>query len=151
MKEPEYRFLKDAGRILNAGVARTLVLSGNIHDLFYLPKGQDEGDYVPLIDFLASQWNVSNRILIVYELNGPIRFASETKREKVKDAWLRWKTGMDSNQLTIKKMLSAKIRAVTESLSDNFDSVMRDAIGKPTVAPGTPPPVVPLFQNLYRW
>jgi ATP-dependent 26S proteasome regulatory subunit len=134
MKNPEYQFLKDAGRILNAGVARTLILSGNIHDLFYLPDGQDDGDYVPLIDFLASQWNVPNRILLVYELNGPIRFASEAKREKVKDAWLRWKTGMDSSQLTIKKMLSAKIKAVTESLSDNFDSVMGDAIGKPTVA-----------------
>jgi len=134
MKDLDYTFLKESGRILNAGVARTLILSGNIHDLFFLPGDEDEGEYVPLIDFLAAKWNVPHRILLVYELNGPIRFASEEMREKVKNAWLRWKTGMDSNQLTIKQMLSAKVKALTESTAGSFDALMHDAIGKPTVA-----------------
>jgi hypothetical protein len=134
MRNLEYDFLKDAGRILNAGVSRTLTLSGGIHDLFFCPNENGDGEYVPLMDFLASKWNVGGRILLVYELNGPIRFSSEEKREKVKDAWLRWKTGLDSNRLTIKQMLSAKMKSLTDSIADNFDTVMRDAIGKPSVA-----------------
>ena len=32
MSEQTYRFLRDVGRILNAGQARSVVLTGNVHD-----------------------------------------------------------------------------------------------------------------------
>jgi hypothetical protein len=40
-------FLKQAGKILNSGQARTLLLTGNIHDLFFKKEDEIE-DYVPL-------------------------------------------------------------------------------------------------------
>ena len=132
MKEPEYEFSKTAGRILNAGQARTLILTGNIHDLFYLDAG---AGYVPLVNFLASQWSVPQRILVVYELNGPIRFLREGDREKVRDAWLKWRTGLDADAIAIEAMLSSgKAQAELETMSKAFDANMKLAAGNPTLA-----------------
>ena len=66
-------FLKAAGRMLNAGQTRTVLLTGNIHDLFYQKKKNEE-DYVSLLPFLLHHWDLPNFMLLVYELNGPIRF-----------------------------------------------------------------------------
>ena len=133
MKSSTYPFAQTAGRILNAGQARSLILTGNVHDLFKHPTIEDE--YIPLVDFLVSQWSVPDRILVVYELNGPIRFVKDSDREKVRDAWLKWRTGLDSNALAIEVMLtSGKAQAALEAMSETFDANLKNAIGNPTVA-----------------
>jgi len=106
MKPSTYAFLKQAGRILNSGQARTLVLTGNIYDLFCLERDAQDTTYVPLIEFLSASWDVSDLILIVYELNGPIRFLRDADNEKVRNAWFQWRVGYDSNELAIKRMLA---------------------------------------------
>ena len=106
MRAPKYKFLRTAGRVLNSGQARTLIVSGNIHDLFCLPVDDERDEYVPLVDFLTKHWNLPGKILVVYELNGPIRFEREADRDKVKNAWLRWRTGLDANQIAVERMLS---------------------------------------------
>ena len=127
-------FLKTAGRILNAGQARSLILTGNIHDLFRLQTGQTD-QYVPLVNLLTSLWNVPDRIVIVYELNGPIRFMQKQDREKVRDAWLNWRVGLDSNALAVEIMLaSSKAQAELETMSKTFDTNLNAAVGNPTVA-----------------
>ena len=40
---PHYPFLKQAGRILNSGQSRTLILTGNIYDLFCLSEEKHQG------------------------------------------------------------------------------------------------------------
>ena len=70
MKDPRYDFVKDAGRIINSGQSRSLVLTGNITDLFY-SHGDDEGAYVPLVELLVDKWSIKGSLLVVYELNGP--------------------------------------------------------------------------------
>ncbi|MBT5620123.1 MAG: hypothetical protein HOJ65_05050, partial [Verrucomicrobia bacterium] len=69
-------FLRTAGRVLNAGQSRALILTGNIHDVFHTNKGGKD-DYSSLVEYLTGNWNLSSLILIVYELNGPIRFLRE--------------------------------------------------------------------------
>ncbi|MEO1370169.1 MAG: hypothetical protein AAFX50_23555, partial [Acidobacteriota bacterium] len=84
---PTYPFLRRAGRVLNSGQARALLLTGNIHDLFFVAgdagiDGEREpGAFLPLVDFLKSHWEVPGKMLLVYELNGPIRFAVEGDRQ----------------------------------------------------------------------
>jgi hypothetical protein len=141
MQEPAYPFLSRAGRILNSGQARSLVLTGMIHDLFYLhaPTGSKEdsknGDYAPLLSLLTTHWGVPDRILIVYELNGPIRFVGSGDSDKMRDAWLRLRTGLDANQLAIEQMLHGKrIQAELDSMGGEFDSHLRQSIGRPTLA-----------------
>lgn len=135
MTENTQTFWRTAGRILNAGQTRTLLLTGNIHDLFPRARGVEIKDYVPLVDLLVDTWSVPDLILVVYELNGPIRFARTEDRERVKEHWLKWRTGLDSDDLAIKKMLATgKDRAEIEMLSRTFDDNLKKAVGNPTIA-----------------
>ncbi|MBI4664361.1 MAG: AAA family ATPase [Verrucomicrobia bacterium] len=134
MSTPTHSFLKQAGRILNSGQARTLVLTGNIYDLFSLSENQQE-DYVPLVSFLSASWNLPELILIAYELNGPIRFVRESDSDKVRDAWLRWRAGCDSNELAIKRMLAkGKEASELERVVLTYDDSLRGTINNPTLA-----------------
>ena len=140
MSTPTYDFLREAGRILNSGQARTLVLTGAIQDLFYLARDSaaesvGDGAYVPLVQYLTEHWDLPNRILAVYELNGPIRFLHQRDCEKVRDAWLKLRTGLDANQLAVEEMLHAgKMQAELAAMSGEFDANLRQAVGKPTLA-----------------
>jgi SpoVK/Ycf46/Vps4 family AAA+-type ATPase len=135
MKPPAYNFLKQAGRILNSGQARTIVLTGNIYDLFCLAREEEQADYVPLIEFLSAHWNLSNLILIVYELNGPIRFLRDKDNEKVRDAWFQWRVGYDSNELAIKRMLATGNAVVNlDGVAKAYDDSLRAATSNPTLA-----------------
>src|SRR5688572_15246177 len=126
-------FLKNAGRILNSGQTRTLLLTGNVHDLFG-PVGPAQ-DYVPLLTFLTTHWSVPEYILIVYELNGPIRFVHEADAEKVRNAWFQWRTGYDANELVVKRMLAkGKPAADLDHLLSTYDDSLRKSIQMPTLA-----------------
>jgi AAA+ superfamily predicted ATPase len=134
MKSPGYGFLKQTGRILNSGQARTILLTGNIYDLFCLPRG-DEEEYVPLISFLTESWNLPNLILITYELNGPIFFLRDEDNQKVRDAWFQWRVGYDSNELAIKRMLATgKAQMDLDNVGKVYDDSLRGAINNPTLA-----------------
>jgi len=134
MTAPTHDFLKQAGRILNSGQARTVVLTGNIYDLFgHASSGSV--DYLPLMSFLTANWSLPGLIVITYELNGPIRFVQEKDADKLRDAWLLWRSGCDSNQLAIKRML-AKGREAEEfdRVVDTYDDSLRRALNNPTLA-----------------
>ncbi len=131
---PEHTFLKRAGRILNSGQARSIVLTGNINDLFC--QASDTGEtYVPLMNFLAASWSLQNIVLITYELNQPIRFAREADAQKVRDAWIQWRLGYDSNQLAIQQMLAkGKSQAELDQVVSTYDDSLRGALRNPTLA-----------------
>ena len=134
MKNPPPSFLKQAGRILNSGQARPLLLTGNIYDLFCLPQGESE-DYVPLLNFLTASWSLPELILIVYELNGPIRFVRDGDSDKVRDAWIHWRAGCDSNELAVKRMVAkGKEAAELDRVVQTYDESLRATINNPTLA-----------------
>lgn len=66
-------FIKQLKRIVNTGQSGSIVLCGNIYDLF-----QDKKDWVPLIPYLVSQCKVDPNgktrgiTFVVYRLNNPI-------------------------------------------------------------------------------
>ena len=134
MTAPAHDFLKQAGRILNSGQARTVVLTGNIYDLFGHAVG-DRVDYLPLMSFLTANWSLPGLIVITYELNGPIRFVQEKDADKLRDAWLLWRSGCDSNQLAIKRMLAkGKEAEEFDRVVDTYDDSLRRALNNPTLA-----------------
>ena len=135
MNAPDYTFLKAAGRILNSGQSRSVLLTGNIQDLFCLTKLGGAQDYVALLDFLTAHWNVDDVVLVVYELNGPIRFARQSDADRVRDAWLKWRSGLDANQIAIERMLSgSKVASEHEAIKATYDANLKSAVGNPTVA-----------------
>ncbi|MCA9126824.1 MAG: AAA family ATPase [Planctomycetales bacterium] len=123
---PKYEFFSRLARIINSGQARSIVVSGNVNDLFF-----DGDGYVPLVPFLLKKTGVGGLIQVVYELNGPVRL-SETDRVKLREAWAAWKLGMDTGSLAIREMghESSKI----DLRRREFDQYMRDAIGNATQA-----------------
>ena len=134
--------------LINAGTSRSLVLSGNIHDLFFI-REDDNTDYIPLVPFLSRSWDIPGFILIVYELNGPIRFAQETEREKVKHAFNLWRgtteVDIDINASAgtpgstqapgaAPNTLLGSLDAATEPSDASFTQYLNAAIGSPTLA-----------------
>ncbi len=144
---PEYEFLRRAGRILNSGQSRSLILSGNIHDLFFcsgaggvgacaLPDGNAvQGEYLPLIELLTRQWALPGKILVLYELNGPVRFLRQEQRERVREAWMRWRSGLDDTALALQNMFSGgRTQKDLDRQGEKFDALLEESTGRPTVA-----------------
>ncbi len=121
-----YEFFKQLAGILNSQQARSVILSGNVYDLFYSGT-----EYVPLIPFVSGKSAVKGLVRIVYEQNGPIRFLEG--RDKLKNAWIAWKSGVDPDTLLVKG-LQQKGKSDFDMLSTQFDRLMIDAIGNPTLA-----------------
>lgn len=125
-------FLKRAGRILNSGQSRALLLTGNVYDLF--GNGDDTG-YLPLLDYLIGNWDLPEYLVVVYALNGRVRFLDSEDEDEVRQAWLRHKVGMDGNALDIRRMLepeqtNANLAAAKEVFSDS----LRKTLGNPSLA-----------------
>ena len=134
--------------LINSGTSRSLVLSGNIHDLFFIREEEDP-DYIPLVPFLSRSWDIPGFILIVYELNGPIRFAQETEREKVKHAFDLWRgtteadfdthvsagtPGSAQAAASSQRTPLGSLDAATAPSDASFAQYMNEAIGSPTLA-----------------
>ena len=127
-------FLRTAGRILNAGQSRALILTGNIHDIFHMKKSRAD-DYSSLVEYLTGNWNLSSLILIVYELNGPIRFLREKDAGQVRKAWIEWRLGMNPDQLAINRMTaSEEVQSQVDSVTSAYDESMHKAVSNPTLA-----------------
>ncbi|MCC7335307.1 MAG: ATP-binding protein [Pirellulaceae bacterium] len=123
---PKYEFFSQLARIINSGQARSIVLSGNVNDLFF--NGES---YMPLVPFLLRKTSVSGLIQVVYELNGPVRLRGEDQA-KLREAWAAWKTGLDINALAIKELGSDSSKI--DLRRREFDQYLRDAIGNATQA-----------------
>ncbi len=134
MKAPEYGFVKEAGRIINSGQARSICLTGNIMDLFFSASG-DEGGYIPLPDMLVERWAVSGTLVVVYELNGPIRFLNKADQQKMREAWAR--LYKDENQISIDLALARtqkRLEEIRRDASQTFDANLKKASSNPTYA-----------------
>ena len=119
-------FFPTLATIFNSDQSRSVIVSGNVYDLLY-----DGTEYVSLIPFLVQKTAAKGLIRLVYEQNGPIRILED--REKLKNAWIAWKSGLDPDTLLLQG-LKAKGASEFERLSGEFDRLLIDAIGNPTVA-----------------
>jgi SpoVK/Ycf46/Vps4 family AAA+-type ATPase len=145
-------FYPPLARILNSGQSRSVLLHGNTHDL-YPTDGQG---YQPLLTHLVDKCNVPGLIVLVYELNGPIRVAPTRQREdtrpavaaegggasggggdawaRIRSGWIAWKSGVDYDQLVLQSLADRNRQRERKLLEDEFDGTIRDTTGQPTVA-----------------
>ena len=119
-------FYAEMAAILNSEQSRSVVVSGNVYDLF---EAGDE--YLPLIPYLTHKSKTDGLIRIVYELNGPVRILDD--RDKLKNSWISWKAGVDLDTLLVKG-LKQKGPSEFDQLSQQFDKLLMDAIGQPSLA-----------------
>ena len=128
-------FIKQAGRIINSGQSRSLVVTGNITDLFFDENNEANNRYIPLIDLLINTWSLKGNLLIIYELNGPIRFLNREDRQKMRDAWC--KLHNDENQRAIDLALAktkSEIARLSSQPKHSFDQCLKRAEENPTYA-----------------
>lgn len=138
IKDPTYIFRTEAGLLINSGTSRSIVLHGNIHDIFYVSDEDDE-DYIPLVPFLTHSWDISGYILLVYELNGPLRFLRSDDRDKVRNAFNKWRGGYElskskTSSFFAEPSLIDDTSKKSDKTDDTFDQYLNDAIGSPTLA-----------------
>lgn len=143
---PTHAFFSRLARMINAGQSRSILLHGNVQDLFFVPHqgkpkeigtketGEHDGDYVPLINFLCRKCQVDGIILLVYELNGPVRFVTEGDRARLRKAWVAWKSGVEGDELIFQSVGSRRKQDERERLESEFDRNFLRSIGKPTLA-----------------
>ncbi len=121
-----YQFFTTFARMLNSGQTRSVVVCGNVHDLFW-----DDERYLPLIPFLRGKARADRLLQLVYELNGPIRIEGPD-RQALSAAWVQWKSGLDPDSLALRDL--RKKESELELLRVEFDHHLRDAIGNATLA-----------------
>jgi hypothetical protein len=122
----DYPFYTQLARILNSGQSRSVVVWGQVYDLFYNGTA-----YVPLMPFLTEKTKTAGVLRIVYELNGPIRVLDEPDR--LRNAWIQWKTGRKAEALLVEE-LREKGPSRVERVGAEFDQLLLDAVGNPTLA-----------------
>lgn len=134
---PGYPFFGELARTLNGGVSRSVVLAGNVGDLFYLPDASAPGGgrYVPLLTYLAARCAVPGLTLLVYELNGPVRVVGGGDGwERLKSAWVSLKTGVSRDELILQSLTDKKVARQREFAEAEFDRLALESVGQPTVA-----------------
>jgi SpoVK/Ycf46/Vps4 family AAA+-type ATPase len=130
MAIPSYKFSKDAAISINSGLTRSLVLQGNIHDLFFISgaSNKTDGDYVPLVEYLTSKWSVSGIILLSVEPSGRLRVCNKTHLAVLRKAWDQWKTDITTQQFIGKERLSIeRIRSQTPLFNKSFDQLLSES------------------------
>lgn len=140
-----YPFFSSFARSLNAGVSRSILLSGEVHDLFYSEK---TGEYVPLLDFLTDRCRIPGLILLVYELNGPVRLITsdgpmmtsggggegDAAWLKLQAAWVAWKLNTSPEELVLQSLTQKKFASQRDALMAEFETNVTDIVGRPTFA-----------------
>ena len=124
METPD--FFTRFARLLNSGQARSVLLCGEIHDLFW-----DGERHTALIPFLLKKTQTAGIVQVVYELNGPIRL-SDADRDRLRGAWVEWKSGFDANALALRDLQQKGSQL--EFYQGEFDRHLASAIGNPTTA-----------------
>ena len=121
-----YPFFGNLARIINSGQARSIVISGNIYDLYF-----DGKQYVPLMPFIQAKTQIPGLIQVIYELNGPVRVSDEDKT-KLREAWAAWKNGIATDAIPMREVLNDGSKF--ELRRREFYQYLRDAIGNATQA-----------------
>lgn len=137
-----YPFFTQMARIVNSSQARSVILWGNVHDMFFLPGAESSlpedkasaGRYVSLLEFLIEKTRIPGLIVVVQELNGPLRFVNDGDRQRVRDAWVAWRMGIEPDNLVLNALADRKLQMQKDGLENSFESELLDTVGKPTVA-----------------
>ena len=85
------KFLNQLTKVVNTSQARSVILTGNIYDLFF-----DGKKYVPLMDFLKAKLKADptdaqkGLIQVVYQLNRPIEIINESSETEIELNWKKF-------------------------------------------------------------
>ena len=120
-----------AGHV-NRGQSRALLITGAVDDLFPTERS---GGYTTLLPWLAQKCSVPGVVVLVYELNGPIRaHADASVRSKLRRGWVAWKLGSDPDLFTLHHLDDPQRASESRRLEAEFDRHVAEVVGRPSLA-----------------
>ncbi len=122
-------FLLEAGRLINSGQSNSLILHGNVHDLFEIDLLRGEGtEYVNLTTLIIQKWGIGRNIVLRYELNGLIQIPEDAE-EALNEAWDKLRGINPREGRAIKEMLGHQVAAQpTPTLTARIRSAVGDSL-----------------------
>ena len=72
--------------------------------------------------------------MLIYELNGPIRFNNSKDRDTLRQAWISWRSGINGDADILALTASRSTQAILKDEAASFEQHLERAIGRPTVA-----------------
>jgi len=133
----DHPFRKEIIRTLNSGQSNSIILSGNVHDLFFLPgkTEDDKGAYVSLTEYLSEKWGGREDVMpIVYEPNRAIRFVNPKDKARMRNAWAKAMSGIDLDSMAIEQMLGVGAEKKKPDPGQDFDDLMTKCTERPATA-----------------
>lgn len=123
-------FIKQFARILNSNQSRSVVLCGNISDLYW-----DDEEYVPIIPCLVKKTETDGLLQIVYELNSPLRVSKKDKQVLCR-AWVELKTGFDPTQQAVIQSTTRQAEDIQKikKYQSEFLKIYEETAGNPAAA-----------------
>ncbi len=132
------RFFNKLAGIVNAGQSRSIILAGEVHDLFFSPTADSTGSYVPLVDYICDRCRMDGLTILVYEQNGPVRLQSTMGANKgwdmLRQGWVSWKAGVDHDTLVLQALTDKNRASERQHWEQDFDRNLREVVGRPTFA-----------------
>ncbi|MCC5830994.1 MAG: ATP-binding protein [Phycisphaeraceae bacterium] len=128
---PSYPFYTELARTINSGQGRAILLHGDVHGLFH---SNVSDRYLPLVPWLCQRVRVDGLIVLIAELNGPIRCTSDDDRRRLRDAWVQWKLGGSRDELILRGLADPSLHNRREEIENRFNEMIEQAAAQPTVA-----------------
>lgn len=128
---PSYTFYTELARTINSGQGRAILLHGDVHGLFHSTAADR---YLPLVPWLCQRCHVDGLVVLVAELNGPIRCVSDHDRSRLRDAWVQWKMGGSRDELILRGLADPSLHNQREVIEARFNELIEQAAAQPTAA-----------------
>lgn len=140
------------GQLIESGQTRSVVLSGDVNDLFYVEPDETHpnGRYINLTEHLATEWGcLPGNILVILKVDGTIQFLSGkrhtrdlTDEELIARAWAS-SGAEETRRAAVIERLTRPHATDRPEPGPTFATLLRDAQGKPAEA-------ISLLQELCR-
>ena len=132
-----YAFYTALASVVNSGLSRSVLLSGETGDLFH---SEASDRYVPLVPWLCDRCAVPGVMVLVYELNGPVRLhprpgtTATAEWDRLRRAWVGWKLGTPADTFTLEHLGNASQSKRRELIEAEFDRNVTEVVGRPSLA-----------------
>jgi AAA+ superfamily predicted ATPase len=124
-------FYGKLAKIINNGKSRSILLTGNINDMFF-----DGKEFSPLVDFLAAKCQISPTdtsrgvTVVVYEINRAIRVVNN--EQELRSAFNEFKGIVTTPQRTT--IEGTRRKEAPQQPTNDFDALISQSVENPTLA-----------------
>lgn len=139
-----YPWRDQLGALINSGQTRSIVLCGDVHDLFQITDEEpSHGRFVNLTEFLQTQWQLPQTTLIILKVDGTLEFVNEGDRDLLARTWVY--NGREQRQR--ERKIQRFVRPYSTDPEPREEETFEQALG---AVSGNPAAAITLLRELCR-